>query len=91
MRADLALNDSLLEDVERPAPKIDPAADGAALRHSPARFVNRSRGCATFGACRQPLTALARDLEMDLPLHEHDAIVPARRRARVVDSPGSDA
>jgi polyphosphate kinase len=41
VRADLALNDSLLEDVERPAPKIDPAADGAALRHSPARFVNR--------------------------------------------------
>src|SRR5688572_3655823 len=41
VRADLALNDSLLEDVERPAPKIDPGADGAALRHSPARFVNR--------------------------------------------------
>ena len=41
MRANLATDDSLLEDLERPAPKIDPSADGAALRHSPARFVNR--------------------------------------------------
>src|SRR5215213_5401019 len=44
VRANLAPDDdTLLEDLERPAPKLEPAAalDGAAVRHSPGRFVNR--------------------------------------------------
>jgi polyphosphate kinase len=44
VRANLAPDDdTLLEDLERPAPKLEPAAalDGAAFRHSPGRFVNR--------------------------------------------------
>jgi polyphosphate kinase len=44
LRTNLASEVSLLEDLERPTPKLDDGAadlEGAALRQSPARFVNR--------------------------------------------------
>ena len=43
VRTNLASEEAILEDLERPAPKLDGGAnlEGAALRSSPARFVNR--------------------------------------------------